>query len=140
MVRETDSAPESASAEKMRLDKWLWAARFFKTRQLAIDAISGGKVHLNGQRVKPGKEIATGVRLTITKDQCAWDITVKALSKQRRPAAEAERLYEESSDSHARRQVLVEQRREDREAGLQPDQRPNKRDRRLIHRFKRESL
>jgi len=140
MVRETDSAPESASAEKMRLDKWLWAARFCKTRQLAIDAISGGKVHLNGQRVKPGKETATGVRLTITKDQCAWDITVKALSKQRRPAAEAERLYEESSDSHARRQVLVEQRREDREAGLQPDQRPNKRDRRLIHRFKRESI
>jgi ribosome-associated heat shock protein Hsp15 len=140
VVRKTDSTLAPASTETMRLDKWLWAARFFKTRQLAIDAINGGKVHLNGQRVKPGKDIASGVHLTISKDQYAWDITVVALSKQRRPAAEAERLYEEDADSQARRLALLEQRREDREAGLQPDQRPNKRDRRLIHRFKRESL
>lgn len=138
MVRGSESSVHTASAEKMRLDKWLWAARFFKTRQLAIDAINGGKVHLNGQRVKPGKEISPEARLTITKDQYAWDITVKVLSKQRRSAAEAERLYEEDAESRSRRQAQVEQRRENKELGLQPDQRPNKRDRRLIHRFKRD--
>ncbi|MEY4193788.1 MAG: hypothetical protein RLZZ226_156 [Pseudomonadota bacterium] len=140
MVRQAESSFDGASAERMRLDKWLWAARFFKTRQLAIEAINGGKVHLNGQRVKPGKEIGLDARLTITKDQYRWDVTVRALSKQRRPAAEAERLYEEDANSREQRQALVAQQREDREAGLQPDQRPTKRDRRLIHRFKRDAL
>lgn len=142
MVRghDKDLHPEDAAGadQKMRLDKWLWAARFFKTRQLAIDAINGGKVHLNGQRVKPGKEIEPDARLEITKDQYTWDITVKALSKQRRPAKEAELLYEEDPESHAKRQALVAQRRDEKGTTLQPDQRPNKRDRRLIHRFKRE--
>ncbi len=138
--RDKDTRPEAAAgaAPSMRLDKWLWAARFFKTRQLAIDAINGGKVHLNGQRVKPGKEIGPDARLEITKDQYTWDITVKGLCRQRRPAPEAELLYEEDPESHARRQALVAQRRDEKGLTLQPDQRPNKRDRRLIHRFKRE--
>lgn len=130
---------ETASAERMRLDKWLWAARFYKTRQLAIDAINGGKVHLNGQRAKPGKEIGLEARLEITKDQYTWDITVKSLCKQRRPAKEAELLYEEDPASHAKRQALVAQRKDEKGLVLQPDQRPNKRDRRLIHRFKRDT-
>ena len=140
MTRQTDSDdPRNApSADRMRLDKWLWAARFFKTRQMAIDAINGGKVHLNGQRVKPGKEISPESRLQINKDQYTWDITVRALCKQRRPAKEAEQLYEEDPESHAKRQALVAQHRDEKGSGFQPDQRPNKRDRRLIHRFKRE--
>jgi ribosome-associated heat shock protein Hsp15 len=132
------SEPEdTAPAERMRLDKWLWAARFFKTRQLAIEAINGGKVHLNGQRAKPGKEIAVGARLEISKDQYSWDVTVTGLKAQRRPAAEAALLYEETPESHARRQELVAQKRLERESGIQQDGRPNKRERRLIHRFKR---
>jgi ribosome-associated heat shock protein Hsp15 len=136
MPRRTDT--ENASrAERMRLDKWLWAARFFKTRQLAIDAINGGKVHLNGQRAKPGKDITVGAKLSISKDQYTWDITVAALSAQRRPAPEAAQLYEETPESLAKRQAEVARRREEREFGIQPESRPNKRERRLIHRFKR---
>ena len=127
-----------SGGDQMRLDKWLWAARFYKTRALATEAINGGKVHVNGQRAKPGKDIAVGVRLEISKDQYAWDITVTALKAQRRPASEAALLYEETEASHAKRQTLVEQKRAERELGLQPDQRPDKKDRRLIHRFKRD--
>jgi ribosome-associated heat shock protein Hsp15 len=130
-----DSA-EKEGAEGIRLDKWLWAARFFKTRQLATDAINGGKVHLNGQRVKPGKEIAPGARLAIRKEQYEWDIVVAAVSRQRRPASESARLYEETPESHARRQALVLQRREEKELFGDTGHRPNKKERRQIHRFK----
>jgi len=129
---------EMGSEDGMRLDKWLWVARFFKTRALATEAINGGKIHMNGQRVKPGKEIGLGARLQISKDQTLWDITVTALNTQRRPASEAALLYEETPESRARRQAEVERRRLDREMGVQPDQRPDKKDRRVIHRFKRE--
>ncbi len=121
----------------MRLDKWLWAARFFKTRQLATDAINGGKVHLSGQRVKPGKEIGVGARLSISKEQYLWDITVTALNAQRRPSKEAVLLYEETPESRAKRQAEMDRRRLERDFGAQPDQRPDKKDRRAIHRFKR---
>jgi ribosome-associated heat shock protein Hsp15 len=122
--------------DKLRLDKWLWAARFFKTRQMATDAINGGKVHLNGQRTKPGKEISVGSQLRITKHPYTWDITVIALSAQRRPAKEAALLYQETSESSSQRQAETIRRRE--EIGTQPERRPSKKDRRLIHRFKRE--
>ncbi|TAN52083.1 MAG: RNA-binding protein [Methylococcaceae bacterium] len=125
------------AAEKIRLDKWLWAARFFKTRQLAAEAVSGGKVHLNGQRTKPSKEIAVGAHLTIHKDQFEWDVTVTALNSQRRPSKEAVLLYEESRDSLDKRQQLAAQKREDRLLGAQTDHRPNKKERRQIHQFKR---
>ncbi|CAI8742473.1 Heat shock protein 15 [Methylocaldum szegediense] len=137
MARARDGENRPAAEERMRLDKWLWAARFFKTRQLAIDAINGGKVHLNGQRVKPGKEIGVGAKLRISKDQYVWDITVRALSAQRRPAPEAALLYEETPESIARRQAEVARRREERSFGFQPEAKPNKKERRLIHRFKR---
>lgn len=123
--------------DRMRLDKWLWAARFFKTRQLAIDAINGGKVHLNGARAKHGKDIRVGDQLTISKDQFTWEITVAALNSQRRPAAEAVLLYEESPESQAKRHALVVELQEARALGTLQDNRPNKRERRLIHRFKR---
>ena len=124
--------------EAIRLDKWLWAARFFKTRQLATDAINGGKVHLNGQRAKPGKEIAPGARLSIHKEEYEWEIVVTALSRQRRPAGEAAQLYEETPESHARRQARAIQRREEKELFGDPGHRPNKKERRQIFRFKQE--
>lgn len=136
MVRRTD-ADAGEQTDRMRLDKWLWAARFFKTRQIAIDAINGGKVHLNGQRAKPGKEIGVGARLEISKDQHSWDITVVRLCAQRRPAAEAAQLYEETPESLARRQAEIARRREEKAFGVQVDNRPNKKERRQIHRFKR---
>ena len=74
--------PEYPEIESLRLDKWLWAARFYKTRKLAADAISGGKIHLNGQRTKPGKEIKVNAKLFISKDHYTWDITVTGINKQ----------------------------------------------------------
>ncbi|MDD2659492.1 MAG: S4 domain-containing protein [Methylococcales bacterium] len=124
--------------ETIRLDKWLWTARFFKTRKLAADAISGGKVHVNSQRAKPGKDIKPGTLLSISKEGLRWDITIIALSKQRRPASEAVLLYEETAESLAKRQRQIIQQREQRElfdfSGQ--DHKPNKKERRLIHRFK----
>jgi ribosome-associated heat shock protein Hsp15 len=129
-----------AELEAIRLDKWLWTARFFKTRKLASDAISGGKVHVNNQRAKPGKEIKPGAILTITKDSYRWDVTVIAISGQRRSAKEAVLLYEESAESLAKRQQQIILQREQRElfdfSGH--DHKPNKKERRLIHRFKQE--
>jgi ribosome-associated heat shock protein Hsp15 len=119
----------------LRLDKWLWAARFFKTRKLAVEAINGGKVHLNGQRAKPSKEVQPGSRLRIHKGSLEWDIEVTGLNKQRRPAAEARLLYREEEESKSRREQLVAEQRLLKAAEPQPAGRPSKRDRRMIHRF-----
>ena len=124
----------SGAVTGQRLDKWLWAARFFKTRQLATEAINGGKIEVEGQRAKPGRPIRPGAHLIIHKDSLIWDIRVLALATQRRPAAEAALLYEETEASRLRRQELV---RERRELGVLADRpgRPTKRDRRQIERF-----
>lgn len=127
-----------AELEAIRLDKWLWAARFFKTRSLASEAIAGGKVHVNNSRVKPGKEVRPGTHLSITKDKLSWEITIIAISGQRRPAKEAALLYEEDPESKSKRQQQIIDQRELN--ALIPfnasERRPNKKDRRLIHRFK----
>lgn len=121
----------------MRLDKWLWAARFFKTRARAGEAVEGGKVHLNGQRSKPGKIVRIGSRLLINKGGLEWDIEILELPGQRRPASEAQHFYSEQSTSRERRERLLAQRRAERQATpLQTRSKPSKRDRRLIHRFK----
>jgi len=130
--------PESSSMESIRLDKWLWTARFFKTRQLATEAIKGGKVYINGQRTKPGKTVGPGTQLTIHKGPLCWKITVAEIAKQRRPAAEAASLYEEEEGSRLKRQELVRQHREQGPSTPQVG-RPSKRDRRMIHRFTRAS-
>ncbi|KRT55583.1 RNA-binding S4 domain-containing protein [endosymbiont of Ridgeia piscesae] len=121
---------------KVRLDKWLWAARFFKTRQLACEAINGGKVHLNGQRTKPGKEIKAGSQLRIHKGSLEWELEVKVAASKRRPAEEAKTFYVESEESFLRRQRLTQELREQR--AVEPHSmrgKPSKRDRRMIHRF-----
>jgi len=121
---------------KVRVDKWLWAARFFKTRNLAKQAIDGGKIHCDGQRIKPSKEIPVGVELTIRQ---GWDektVAVIALSDQRRGAPEAALLYSETAASIAKRETEADQRKALRGTGLVADRRPNKKQRRQIHRFK----
>ena len=129
--------PDRTDSESMRLDKWLWAARFFKTRKLAAEAIQGGKVHLDGQRTKPGKNIKVGSKLEIHKNSLKWEIEVAILPKQRRPASEAATFYLESEQSRLKRTELIADIRAQRAATpLKTDRRPNKKDRRLIHRFK----
>ncbi|WP_432740937.1 S4 domain-containing protein [Methylobacter sp. G7] len=124
--------------EAIRLDKWLWTARFFKTRKLAAEAIAGGKVHVNDQRSKPGKEVKIGAMLSISKDNYRWDITIIAINGQRRSAKEAVLLYEESAESLTKREQQIIKNREQRElfdfSGR--EHKPNKKERRLIHQFK----
>ena len=124
--------------ESIRLDKWLWIARFYKTRKLAADAVSGGKIHLNKQRVKPGKEIKHGAILSINKDSLNWEITVLGLAKQRLPAKDAVLLYEEDADSISKREKQMAILREQKTlVGFNaPEHKPNKKDRRLIHQFR----
>lgn len=124
--------PETA----VRFDKWLWAARFFKTRAIAKQAIEGGKVHYNGARAKPSKAVELGATLTIRQ---GWDektVLVIALSDQRRGADTASQLYDETDDSLAKRNLNAEQRKLQRAAMAAPEQRPNKKQRRQIVRFK----
>jgi len=121
---------------KHRLDKWLWAARFFKTRSLAMEAVAGGKVHLNGARAKPAREIHIGDRLTIRRGPYEWTVVVRGLSLRRRPASEAVQLYEETEESERSRQAVAAEIRA-RDAGLpSPRSRPSKKDRRDLSRFR----
>ena len=128
-----------SDTNSLRLDKWLWAARFFKTRKLAAESISGGKIHLNKQRTKPGKEIKIGDQLSINKAGYNWDIAVTGINKQRRPASEAALLYEETAESRTKRQQRIIEQKE-KNALLDHSEReckPTKKQRRQIHRFVR---
>jgi ribosome-associated heat shock protein Hsp15 len=127
----------STETPKVRIDKWLWAARFFKTRSLATEAVSGGKVHLNQQRTKPAREVHVGDELIIRTGYVERTVIVQGLSMQRGPASRAVLLYEETPESIARREKEAMLRRE--AAVSQPINtgRPNKKERRLIHRFVR---
>ena len=119
--------------EKLRIDKWLWAARFFKTRSLAAEAIESGKVTINEMRVKPAKAIGVGDRLVIRLGQYHFEIEVLGLSSKRGPAPQAQKLYQESEESRARRAEIAA----NLKALPQPTfkGRPTKRDRREIERF-----
>jgi len=121
--------------DKVRLDKWLWAARFFKTRSLAKDAINGGKIRVDSQRAKPSRDIVVGMVLDI---QQGWDnrtVEVLALSDQRRGAPEAALLYRETEESLREREAKADARRLARDHEAHPGQRPTKKQRRLIHQF-----
>jgi ribosome-associated heat shock protein Hsp15 len=124
--------------ESIRIDKWLWTARFFKTRKLAAEAVSGGKVHLNGQRCKPAKEVKPGTQISITKEPYQWNLVVIAINSHRRPAKEAILLYQEEQESINKRQEQIILQKQQR-ALMPPSERelkPNKKQRRQIHRFK----
>ncbi|MBM70872.1 MAG: RNA-binding protein [Haliea sp.] len=124
------------SEHKLRIDKWLWAARFFKTRSLAKTAIEGGKVQLDGQRIKVSKEITVGDRLLIRQGWDLREVIVDALSDQRRGAPEARQLYTETEASVARRESETEARKAAGGMIERPLHRPTKKQRRQIHRFK----
>lgn len=120
---------------RVRLDKWLWAARFYKTRALAHAAIEHGHVRLAGDRVKPGREVRVGDVLSLRIDDLEWVVAVLKLSERRGPASEARQLYAETGDSLATRLRAIEQRRLTFEPGSDIRGRPSKKDMRLIHRF-----
>lgn len=136
-VRGFDERPPATAGaiDRVRLDKWLWAARFFKTRTLATEAVAGGKVHVGGQRCKPSHTVHPGEMLRIQRGPEEYLITVTALSDRRGPASAAALLYEETADSRQRREALREQRRLERSSLPQPPGRPTKQDRRRIMRF-----
>lgn len=120
----------------MRLDKWLWAARFFKTRSLASDAVDGGKVKLNGSTTKPAKDVKLGDRLHIRAGEQDWDVVVQGLNEQRRPASEAQLLYQETPDSVQRQTQVAELRKLSPTPAPEQKGRPTKRDRRKLSRFR----
>ena len=122
--------------DKIRLDKWLWAARFYKTRSIAKEAIDGGKVHLNGQRCKPGKEPKVGDEIKL---RTGWDertVIVEALSDKRQKAELAQQLYKETEESLKAREDAAENRKALRGAMPRPDHRPDKKQRREILKHK----
>jgi ribosome-associated heat shock protein Hsp15 len=120
----------------VRLDKWLWAARFFKTRSVAREAVSGGKVHLNGNRAKPGRSLNIGDVLRIQRGDDEYTITVVELGIRRGSATVARTFYEESEESRLKREQLAEQRKLEREQYVGRERRPDKRQRRRLVRFK----
>ena len=120
----------------MRIDKWLWAARFFKTRGLAQAAVAGGKVKLHGERVKPAKEIVVGDELAIHIGEYEWVIRIEGLSDRRGRAAAAVKLYEESEESRVRRLAQIAERKAQGSVFGERKGRPTKRERRQIIRFR----
>lgn len=125
-------------SERVRLDKWLWAARFFRTRAKAKAAIEGGKVECDGVRAKPAKEILVGTELRIRQGFDVRVVHVRGLTEQRRGAADAAELYEETAESIETREQDAARRRARREFVELPDQRPDRRDRRTLERIKKQ--
>lgn len=119
----------------IRIDKWLWAARFFKTRSLATDAVGGGRVKLNGAPVKPAREVKVGDRLAIFNGDTRWEVSVLGLSEKRGPAPAARLLYAETPESIAAREAEQLRRKFTQEPAAEIHGRPTKRDRRRIERL-----
>ena len=125
--------------EAVRLDKWLWAARFYKTRTLAKEMIDGGKVHYNGQRSKPNKIVEVGATLKVRQGSDEKEIVVLALATQRRGAPEAQLLYRETEQSLANREKLAMARKMNALSMPHPDRRPDKKERRDLLKFKHQN-
>ena len=128
--RDADRAPG-----RLRIDRWLWAARVYKTRSLAACAVEGGKVKLNGERVKPAKEVKSGDELEVRTGELQWRVEVRAVALKRGPAAGAALMYAESGESRARREHMIAMRRAGPHPAHDTHGRPTKRDRRMIRRF-----
>lgn len=123
------------SDARMRIDKWLWAARFFKTRSLAADAVEKGRVRIAGATVKPAKDVRVGDLVVIEIERVVWEIRVLGVCDVRGPATVAQTLYAETADSQAKRVAEAERRRTYREPAAALQGRPTKRDRRVIDKF-----
>ena len=121
--------------EPVRIDKWLWAARFFKTRGLAAEAVDGGKVEINGARAKPSRIVRAGDRLTVRRGPYEWIVIVKSVARLRGPAAQAQLLYDETEESLRQRQTAAAQFKLEWPPEFAAPGRPTKRDRRAISRF-----
>jgi len=129
------AAAEKPSLARLRIDKWLWAARFYKTRSLATEAIHAGHIKLNGSTVKPARELCAGDTLDLAIGDVKWTIQVLALNDQRRPASEAQQLYAETPESSARRAAIKEAQRLAPTPGSDLRGRPTKKARRQIRGF-----
>jgi ribosome-associated heat shock protein Hsp15 len=121
--------------EPIRIDKWLWAARFFKTRSLAAEAVAGGKIQVNGARAKPSRTIRPGDELNIRRGSYEWTVVVKGIAKFRGPASEAAVLYQESEGSKLKREAAATQLKLERLPDFLIPSRPSKKDRRAIRKF-----
>ncbi|NOQ88646.1 MAG: RNA-binding protein [Gammaproteobacteria bacterium] len=124
--------------DEIRLDKWLWTSRFFKTRSLASDAVNGGKVHLNGQRVKAGRPVKTGDVLSIQKDSDLYEVTITGINKTRRPAKEASLTYEESESSRSKREQEQQIKKLASATRPMPKRKPGKRERAQLRNYKKQ--
>jgi len=134
-MNKSNAEDKSPGLNRLRLDKWLWAARFYKTRAIAKQAIEGGKVQCDGSRSNPSKEIEAGMEIKLRQGFDDKIVIVKALCEKRRGAPEAELLYQETEESIKHRQSMADQRKA-QPSHWPPSSKPNKKDRRLIHRFK----
>jgi ribosome-associated heat shock protein Hsp15 len=123
--------------EEVRIDRWLWAARFFKTRSAATDAVSGGRVHFNGARVKPAKDVRPGDAVEVTVGDTRRTVVVLGVAERRGPASVAQSLYEETPESIARREQRAAERRLARPFGTDLGARPTKQDRRRLEALRR---
>jgi len=123
--------------DAVRIDKWLWAARFFKTRALATSAVLGGRVHVNGERTKPSKLIHVGDVLEVTRATERWTVAVTQIAEKRGPASLAQTMYSESADSRAKRELETLERRLARAPGADAGARPTKQARRRLDALRR---
>ena len=127
--------PEKSPLTETRIDKWLWAARFYKTRSLAAAAVKGGKVRINGGRAKPSRMVKHGDQLHIARGDLSFDLTIEFISDKRGPAKQAVQLYTESEESIRKRELLVDEKRLQRKAAAQYGGRPDKQGRRNLRRL-----
>lgn len=135
-MAKNSNSEKNNNPHRIRLDKWLWSARFYKTRSVAKQAIDGGKVYCEGNRCKPGKEVEVGMKVRLRQGFDEKTVIIKELSEQRRGAPEAQRLYEETEESIEARLKQAAMRKAQPNHGFSTGK-PNKKDRRLIQRFKK---